>query len=64
MSIIEKPKKNYRAKGLAAVLDVSVATVWRWTKEGKIKSHKISSGTTIFNIDEVMKDLGLNGDFE
>jgi predicted site-specific integrase-resolvase len=53
-------KKMYRAKGLALHIGVGLSTVWRWAKEGKIKAYKISDGITVFDIEEVMSDLGLS----
>jgi excisionase family DNA binding protein len=50
-------KKKYRAKELALYIGVGLSTIWRWTKEGKIRSQKISSGVTVFDIDEVKSDL-------
>ena len=52
----EIPKK-VRAKPLALYIGVGVSTIWRWAKEGKIRSQKISSGVTVFDIDEVKSDL-------
>jgi excisionase family DNA binding protein len=52
-------KKNYRAKELALYIGVGLSTIWRWTKEGKIRSKKISRGVTVFDIDEVKSDLKL-----
>ena len=46
-------KKKYRAKELALYTGVGLSTIWRWTKQGKIKSHKLSSGVTVFDIDEI-----------
>ena len=53
-----KIKKKYRAKELALYLGVGLSTIWRWVKENKIKSHKLSKGVTVFDIDEVLEDLG------
>ncbi len=50
-------KKKYRAKGLAIYLGVGLSTIWRWVKQGKIKSHKLSGGVTVFDIDEVLSNL-------
>jgi len=55
----EQTKQKYRAKELAEYLGVGLSTIWRWTKQGKIKSHNISKGVTIFDITEVKIDLGL-----
>lgn len=53
-------KKKYRAKELAVHIGVGVSTIWRWAKEGKIKPYKISTGVTVFDVNEVMANLGLN----
>lgn len=50
-------KKKYRAKGLAIYLGVGLSTIWRWVKQGKIKSYKLSGGVTVFDIDEVLSNL-------
>ena len=52
-------KKKYRAKELAIYLGVGLSTIWRWTKQSKIRAHQLSKGVTIFDIDEVMSDLEL-----
>lgn len=55
-----KIKKKYRAKELALHIGVGLSTIWRWVKENKIRSYKISKGVTVFDIDEVISDLGLD----
>ncbi len=52
--------KKVRAKPLALHIGVGLSTIWRWAKQGKIKPYKISTGVTVFDIDEVMSDLGLS----
>lgn len=52
-------KKKYRAKELALFIGVGLSTIWRWNKEGRIRSQKISNGVTVFDIEEVISDLGL-----
>lgn len=52
-------KKKYRAKELAIYLGIGLSTVWKWVKDGKIKSHNLSRGVTVFDIDEVKSDLKL-----
>ncbi len=52
-------KIKYRAKELAEYLGVGLSTVWKWAKEGKIKPQNISKGVTVFDINEVLLDLGL-----
>lgn len=54
-------KKMYRAKELAEFLGCGISTIWRYNSQQKIKSYKLSGGITVFNIDEVMNDLGLKG---
>jgi len=45
--------KNYqRAKQLAAHLQVSEATVWRWVAQGKLpKPFKPTQRTTLFDVE-------------
>ncbi len=50
-------KKMYRAKELSTFLGVGLSTIWRYAKQGKIKAYRISGGCTVFNIEEVTKDL-------
>jgi|GEM_PF-478329 len=50
-------KKFYRAKNLAVILGIGLSTVWKYSKEGKIKAYKISGGVTLFNLEEVEKAL-------
>ena len=54
-----REKKKYRAKELAEYLGIGLSTVWKWSKEGKIKAHNISRGVTVFDINEVLLDLGI-----
>lgn len=55
-----RKKTKYRAKELAEYLGIGLSTVWKWVKDGKIKAHKISTGVTVFDINEVLIDLGMN----
>ena len=55
----QNTKKKYRAKELAEYLGVGVSTIWRWVKEGRINSYNITPRVTVFDIDEVIKDLSL-----
>ena len=52
-------KTNYRPKELAEYLGIGLSTVWKWAKDGKIKAHNISRGVTVFDINEVLIDLGM-----
>ena len=54
-----REKKKYRAKELAEYLGIGLSTVWKWAKEGKIRAHNISRGVTVFDINEVLIDLGM-----
>ncbi len=38
-----KFKTKYRAKELAEYLGIGLSTVWKWTKDKKIKSYVISA---------------------
>lgn len=55
-----RKKTKYRAKELAEYLGIGLSTVWKWAKEKKIKAHNISRGVTVFDIEEVLADLGMN----
>lgn len=50
-------KKYYRAKELAELLGVGKSTVFRWRQQGRIVGYKISGGCTVFNREEVERDL-------
>lgn len=39
------------------LLSVSTATVWRMIKAGKLKTYKLTSRTTVFNVGELRKLL-------
>ena len=54
-----RKRTKYRAKELAEYLGIGLSTVWKWAKEGKIKAHNISKGVTVFDINEVLVDLGM-----
>jgi predicted DNA-binding transcriptional regulator AlpA len=47
-----------RAKRLAQMLDVSVATLWRWTNEGRLpRPHRFGPGVTAWKVADVLKAL-------
>jgi len=57
-SIQARVEKGYkspwlRVKAVAEYVGVSQSTIWAWARNGFIKSHKIGSGTTLFNIHEI-----------
>ncbi|PHR69886.1 MAG: hypothetical protein COA66_13735 [Arcobacter sp.] len=56
----KETKQKYRAKELAVYLGVGLSTIWRWTKQGKLKSYQLTTGITIFDLNEVISDLGLS----
>ncbi|HAN55816.1 MAG TPA: transcriptional regulator [Betaproteobacteria bacterium] len=42
------------AKTLAALLDISEVTVWRWSKSGRLpRPRKLGANTSRFNVGEV-----------
>ena len=55
-----KFKIKYRAKELAEFLGIGLSTVWKWAKDGRIRPYIISRGVTVFDINEVLQDLGIN----
>ena len=55
--------KNYiRVSELSETYKVSKATIWRWIKEGKLKSYKIGAKITVLDVQEVNEALGLSFD--
>ena len=58
-----KFKTKYRAKELAEYLGIGLSTVQKWSKDGKIKSYVISKGVTVFDINEVLENLGIKDNF-
>ncbi|MCT7486796.1 MULTISPECIES: helix-turn-helix transcriptional regulator [Aliarcobacter] len=54
-----KIKQMYRAKELAQFLGIGLSTVWLYAKQGKITPKKISTGVTVFDINEVLQKLEL-----
>lgn len=50
-------KKFYRAKEVSEYFGIGISTVWSYNKKGKIKAYKLSGGITVFNIEELEKDL-------
>ena len=55
----QKFKTMYRAKELAQYLSIGLSTVWLYAKQGKITPKKISTGVTVFDINEVLLKLEL-----
>lgn len=50
-----------RARRLAAMLDVNVATIWRWTAAGHLPPpHRLGPGVTAWRLDEVEATLARN----
>lgn len=46
------------ARTLAAALETSICTIWRWSKSGRLPTPvKLSAGTTRWNVVEVHKAL-------
>lgn len=46
------------ARTLAALLDISEVSVWRWSKIGKLpRPRKLGANTTRFNVGEVREAL-------
>lgn len=50
-------QKYLRAKDLAKHFSIGESTVWYYLKVGKIKSKKLSTRVTVFNVKEVEKAL-------
>ena len=52
-------KKMYRPKEAAEYLGIGLSTVWLYSKQGKLKPIKLSEKVTVFSIDEINKNFGL-----
>jgi len=52
--------EKIRVNELSIKYKISKATIWRWIKEGKLKSYKIGAKITVLDIQEVNEALGLN----
>ncbi|RBQ28832.1 helix-turn-helix transcriptional regulator [Aliarcobacter vitoriensis] len=52
-------QKLLRAKEVALYLGIGLSTVWLYAKQGKIKPIKISGRVTVFSIDEINREFGL-----
>jgi excisionase family DNA binding protein len=53
-------KEKIRVKELSKRYKISEPTIWRWIKEGKLKSYKIGAKITVLDVQEVNEALGLN----
>ena len=52
--------EKIRVNELSQRYKISKPTIWRWIKEGKLKSYKIGPKITVLDIQEVNEALGLN----
>ena len=52
-----KTPKYMRAKDLSKYLGIATSTIWLYLRQGKIKSNKVSSYITLFEVEEVEKAL-------
>lgn len=54
-------KKQYvRVNEYSQLRSVGKSTIWRWIKEGKLKSYKIGAKITVLDLIEADTALGLN----
>jgi len=53
-------KENYRPKEAATYLGVSLPTIWRYIKNGKLTAHKLSDRVTIIHRLELEKFSHIN----
>lgn len=51
-------QKYYTVKEVANMLKVHENSVWRWIKEGKLKTSKLPSGRTRISEEELKKVMG------
>lgn len=52
-------EKLYTVKEVAKILSVSQNTIWRWVREGKLKSIKLSNGATRFTEKDIQEFMGV-----
>jgi predicted site-specific integrase-resolvase len=52
-----KIPKYMRAKDLSKHFGIATSTIWLYLRQGKIKSNKVSSYITLFEVTEVEKAL-------
>lgn len=49
---------HVRVHVVATIYGVSVPTVWRWARDGRIPSpRKLGPGTTVWNVGDLRRDL-------
>lgn len=51
-------KRMLRAKEVASYYGIGLSTVWYYTKQGLIKSIKVSRGVTLFSVKELDEFFG------
>ena len=51
-------EKLYTVNQVAEMFSVHPNTIWRWVREGKLKSIKLSNGKTRFSESELKKYIG------
>ncbi|MBU6995848.1 helix-turn-helix transcriptional regulator [Ferrovum myxofaciens] len=52
-----------RLKALTQLCGISPATVWRWSKDGRLpKPRKVGSSVTVWNAGEIRKFLAGEGE--
>jgi predicted site-specific integrase-resolvase len=59
MSKIKLPSKVYRAKQVSEVTGVSLATVWKYSKDGLLTAIHVTPRVTVFSAEEVHKLFGI-----
>jgi excisionase family DNA binding protein len=53
-------KQYIRVAELSQKCRISVPTIWRWIKEGKLKAYKMGPKITALDVQEVNEALGFN----
>ena len=59
MSKTKLPSKVYRAKQVVEVTGVSLATVWKYSKDGLLTPIHVTPRVTVFSAEEVHKLFGI-----
>jgi len=59
MNRTKLPSKVYRAKQIAEIAGVSLATVWKYSKNGLLTPIHVTPRCTVFSVNEVHKLFGI-----
>lgn len=50
---MERLPRKMRAREVARTYGIGLSTVWYFVRLGKLKSYKVTAGTTVFDVEEL-----------